>query len=293
MDTKLNLDLLQTLMAVAETGELKKAARKVFRSHSAVSMQIRRLETLTGARLIERHSRGVRLTGKGHTLLAYASRLLEINTAALAALRDDNLTGGMRFGIPTDYARTFITRLLPLLKIHLPDMDTTIVCDRSRRLRKQIGTGALDVALVAGESDIEDERIIWNERLVWCGAPDFSFPENRKLPVAVFNDDCMVRDVARRDLKQAGIAYRTVFTSPILDNVADAVYNGLAVSLLPESMAPSSKTRPVPGEIVTCSTVMRMNLIRSAAVETPVFDTVARYTQQAFTQPVRSSQAVA
>ena len=52
MDPLLDLELLRTFSAVVKEGELKKAAASVFRSHAAVSMQLKRLEDQLGTRLM-------------------------------------------------------------------------------------------------------------------------------------------------------------------------------------------------------------------------------------------------
>lgn len=286
MALKLNLDLLQTLVAVAETGELKKAAERVFRSHSAVSMQIQRLEKITGTTIIDRSSRGVTLTDKGQVLLSYGKRLLQLNTAALAALRDDDPSGSIRFGIPADYAQAFITRLLPLLKTKLPNLKPKIMCDRSRNLRKKVKSGSLDIAIVAGEPGIADERFLWSEQMNWVASPGFEIDDKDALPVAVFNADCIVKDFCVEGLKKAerdGIKYHTVFSSPVLDNIADAVYNGLAVSLLPESMTPGAKTRILPRHILSCKAPLTINLIHLPSMEESVVNTVTDSVRLAFT----------
>ena len=56
---------LETLLAVARTGSVAAAARQRHVTSSAVSQQIRRLETHFGLKLFERAGRGVRLTATG------------------------------------------------------------------------------------------------------------------------------------------------------------------------------------------------------------------------------------
>ena len=288
MDSKLNLDLLQTLIAVAETGELKKAAERVFRSHSAVSMQIQRLEKITGTTVIERSSRGVTLTEKGRVLLSYGKQLLQLNAAALAALKDDDPSGKITFGIPTDYAQIFITRLLPVLQARLPKLQAVIVCGRSRNLRKKIKSGSLDIAVVSGEDNNADERFLWSEQMNWVAAPGFQICENAPLPVAVFTDDCIVKDLCLDGLKKAKIDYHTVFSSPVLDNIADAVYNGMGVSLLPESLAPGSKTRILPRHILNCSHPLTMNLISASSMDESLVNIVADHVKTVFSAGLQS-----
>ena len=66
---------LETLLAVARTGSVGAAARQRHVTSSAVSQQIRRLETHFGIKLFERAGRGVRLTATGETALPVVREL--------------------------------------------------------------------------------------------------------------------------------------------------------------------------------------------------------------------------
>lgn len=59
------LPALQSLFTVARTGSVGAAARQHHRTSSAISQQIRRLESHLGVKLLERAGRGVRLTPAG------------------------------------------------------------------------------------------------------------------------------------------------------------------------------------------------------------------------------------
>ena len=59
MNIPLDSDLLRTFLAVASAGNVTRAADKVGRTQSAVSIQIKRLEETLGESLFERGSRGV------------------------------------------------------------------------------------------------------------------------------------------------------------------------------------------------------------------------------------------
>jgi molybdenum-dependent DNA-binding transcriptional regulator ModE len=76
----LDLDLLRSFVHIAETGSFTRAGEIVGRTQSAVSMQVQRLETLTGKPLLVRGKGGaVRLTPHGSYLLGYAQEMLQLN----------------------------------------------------------------------------------------------------------------------------------------------------------------------------------------------------------------------
>ena len=63
MTTPLDLDQLQSFCAIADCGSFTEAARRVHKTQSAVSMQIKRLEGRLGHPLLTRDGRSVSLTG--------------------------------------------------------------------------------------------------------------------------------------------------------------------------------------------------------------------------------------
>ena len=75
MSASIDPDLLHTFVAIAETNSFTLAARRVHRTQSAVSMQIKRLEELLGRGLFEREGRSVSLTPHGEVLLDHARRI--------------------------------------------------------------------------------------------------------------------------------------------------------------------------------------------------------------------------
>ncbi|WP_324733451.1 LysR family transcriptional regulator [Pseudomonas paeninsulae] len=275
MEPLLDLELLRTFAAVVKAGELKKAAGTLFRSQAAVSMQLKRLEEQLGKRLLERNNQGITLTRDGETLLGYTEQLLRLSNATLTALDQRQLTGKIRFGISTDYAQDFLIHFMPILLRELPHLDARITCDRSRNLRKLVARGDLDVAIVAGEADSEGEELLWSERLIWAAAISFRLDEHDKLPVALYEDDCIVRELCLADLKRSGITYQKVFSSPVMENIAAAVQAGMAVSLLPESLLKPGQTRPLPRQLLNSDVIMKMNLIRSPLIATPILEKLA------------------
>ncbi|MES1264040.1 MAG: LysR family transcriptional regulator, partial [Variovorax sp.] len=68
---------LRYFMAVAETGNLSRAAEKLFIAQPPLSVQIRQLEEEMGMPLFVRHPKGVRLTVAGEALVPEARSLLD------------------------------------------------------------------------------------------------------------------------------------------------------------------------------------------------------------------------
>ena len=74
--TALELRHLETLLALAECGSLSKAAARLFLTQSALSHQLKALESHYGAALVEKNVRPLRFTAIGQRLLALARAVL-------------------------------------------------------------------------------------------------------------------------------------------------------------------------------------------------------------------------
>ncbi len=281
MDPLLDLELLRTFAAVVEYGELKKAAQSVCRSHAAVSMQMKRLEQQLDVRLMERSNQGIRLTEAGQTLLGYSEQFIRLNRETLSALAEREICGRISFGIPTDYAQDFLESFMPILIRELPNLEARVHCDRSRNLRRQLAAGELDVAIVAGEPDSGDEQLLWTERLIWAAPVGVRLEDLDPLPVALHEDNCIVRDLAIDQLKRTGIRHRKVFGSTVLDNVAAAVRAGFATALLPESLITPGEIRSLSEQRLASNSILRMNMICSSQMEATMRDRISGCLQMA------------
>jgi DNA-binding transcriptional LysR family regulator len=82
----MDLSQLEVFLAVAKEGRFSRAAEKLYRTQSAVSQTIRKLEDELGEPLFDRSSRDGRLTDSGRTLQSYAERMLNLRSDAREAL---------------------------------------------------------------------------------------------------------------------------------------------------------------------------------------------------------------
>src|ERR1700687_3279174 len=76
--TALELRHLETLLALAECGSLSKAAARLFLTQSALSHQLKALESHYGAALVEKNIRPLRFTAIGQRLVTLARTVLPL-----------------------------------------------------------------------------------------------------------------------------------------------------------------------------------------------------------------------
>jgi DNA-binding transcriptional LysR family regulator len=235
MSAPLDIDQLQTFVAIADAGSFTKAADRVFKTQSAVSMQMRRLEERIRKPLFVKDGRGNRLTPEGEKLLNYARRMLRLNNEAVAAFDDNRLEGTLRIGTPDDYADRYMPEIIQRFARSHPNVELYIVCEPSVDLAQKMARGELDIALVTHNPLERESEVVRTEPLCWVMSANHPLPENAPVPLAVGRRDCQWRRAATASLDAVGREYQILFTSWSSTVVAAAVLAGMAVSVLPES----------------------------------------------------------
>lgn len=233
MASPLDLDQIRTFLAIVDTGSFTRAAEEVFKTQSAVSMQMRKLEERLGASLFERSGRSVKLTEEGERLLGYARRLLSLSVEALTAFDEDSIEGFVRIGLPDDYAERILPEIMARFSRSNPRVELQIACEPSVNLTEHIDKGHLDVALVC-PTRVSQAEIVRREPLHFVTSAAHLVHEEPVLPLAIGRADCAWRRQGIEALTRVGREHRVLFTSWSATIVASAVLAGLAVSVLPE-----------------------------------------------------------
>lgn len=234
MSSPLDLDQLQTFVAIADSGSFTRAADAVFKTQSAVSMQMKRLEDKVGKPLFQRDGRSNKLTENGEQLLIYARKLLRLNRETLAAFDDQSLEGHIRIGTPDDYAERFLPEIMARFSRSNPRVELSVVCEPSVNLDEMIKRGELDLALVTQGDKLSRSEVVRTEPLHWVTSANHSIHKENIVPLAVGRSDCWWRKEALRLLDDAGRDYRILFTSWSAMVLAASVLSGLTVSVLPD-----------------------------------------------------------
>jgi DNA-binding transcriptional LysR family regulator len=122
----LDIEDLQTFVAVADAGGVSAAARRLGVSKSIVSRRLFRVEAELGVQLLARTTRGAALTEAGITFRDHAARAsAEIDTARETILPTGDLRGRLRVAMPLTFGPTHFAPVLaemahqhPQLQIH-------------------------------------------------------------------------------------------------------------------------------------------------------------------------------
>ena len=233
--TGLELDLLRTLVAIADTGSFNKAARAVFRTPSAVSMQMKKLEEQVSRSLFAKDGRSVILTPDGEALVGYGRRILRLADEAMQRFRAPQMQGTIRLGAPDDYAGQFLPQILARFASSHPNVEVDVFCQSSSELLPLLEANKIDIALVSSGHGQQSGMAVHREPLVWAGLRHGCAHEKDPIPLAVSHVGCCWRKQALHALDRAGIPYRVAYTSKHYLGQLAAVMGGLAVAPLPLS----------------------------------------------------------
>ena len=245
----LDTEILRTLVAIAETGSFSRAAKQVFRTPSAVSMQIKRLETQLRQTLFLRDARHVTLTPEGEVLLGYARRLLQLNEEAVTHFLAPTLEGTVRLGTPDDVATRILPGVLAQFGHSHPAVQVDVVVGRSVDMMAQLEAGELDLALATTGNDGDAlirgkaargkttrSEVVHTEPLVWACREDGIAATHTPLPLALASQTCAWRATALAALDRAGLPYRIAFISEHCAGQEAALLADLAVAPFPRSL---------------------------------------------------------
>src|SRR6185436_6956592 len=146
-----SLKQLRYFEAVARFNHFGRAAEHCAVSQPALSMQIQELEKNLGLQLVERRSKGVRLTVEGKEMALRASRILaEVRDLTdFARQRASLLSGALHLGVIPSVAPYVLPPLLPILRDQYPGLDLHIRETQTQALLQQLLDGTLDLLLLA------------------------------------------------------------------------------------------------------------------------------------------------
>jgi DNA-binding transcriptional LysR family regulator len=200
-------------------------------------MQVRRLEETVGKPLLERGSRGVRLTPAGERVVRHARKLLQLHEEAMSELTGEDLFGLARFGLADDYAEAFLPPLIGAFAARYPRIGVEVSCLPTPELRRSIKAGHLDLAILT-LAPTGRERVLRRERLVWVGAMNGPAEFVQPLPLALSHRDAFDRRAALKALEKAGQSYRIAYESGSSAGLIAVVRSGLAVAVLARCSVP-------------------------------------------------------
>lgn len=234
----IDLDLLQAVVAFADTGSCKAAAKVIHRSQSAVSIKLKKLEEDLGATVFTRTGRAISLNERGKDMVADARRILWISGQLVERAKSPGLSGAVRLGLPDDYT-SLLGPFLSRFSDEFPSANLDLHCAPTAQLKPMLERGELDLSILSFETDTKEGFVLQRQPVHWFCSRTNDLHDRRPLPLALFPEGCIFRKWILAALTQMDREYRIVCTSPNTAALQAVVQAGLAVSAFPRSDIPS------------------------------------------------------
>lgn len=146
---------MRSFLAVADNGSVSRAAESLNLTQGAVTQQLHNFEKAVGLRLVERGSRGVRLTSAGLALATTcrgALRGVEVVGESARALRTLE-AGSLQIGASPTCATYYLPPLLNRFAATYPQVNLGILVEPSHEICEQVRGGVVECGLIEGEPE--------------------------------------------------------------------------------------------------------------------------------------------
>jgi DNA-binding transcriptional LysR family regulator len=232
------MEIIRSVVAIAETGSMSKAAERLNLSQPAISAQIKRLQSLIGGELFSRSANGTALTELGKLALQQSRRIIDANDQLLR-LGGSDKPSIRRLGVSQLLAQRLLDEFS---KDGLSDV--FVSAEHSSEIRRGLLEGFIDVAclFLLDSFGQELEGLIVGEfqyETSWIKSRDFVARPGAPIPIITVPDDSWMIG----PLDRSGIAYRIVLRSSDSAVRIGAVRAGLGVSAMPGCLATSDVVR--------------------------------------------------
>lgn len=170
---------LKIFIAVAESGKMSSAAKKLYITQPTVSQVIAEIEENYGARLFERLSKKLYITDAGKQLLGYARHIVALFDEMERNLKNSADHVLLRIGATITVGTCVMTDIITSYERENPYVQTRIFVANTQIIEQMLCNSELDIALVEGNIKNEEllvRPVIEDELVLVCGCnhPFFS-----------------------------------------------------------------------------------------------------------------------
>ncbi len=248
----MNTKEIEYILAVAEEGNITRAAQRLYIAQPSLSQCIQKIETQLGAKLFVRASTGLTLTYAGELFLASASKILKIYRDLENSIFDINQmkAGRLVVGTPFLLGSQVLPLIYPIYRSKYPTIQIQLIEESALSLEHSLLNGKIDLAvfpLPLSLPNIEYE-VLSVSRMVICVPPHSELlshvnPEDNSFDITVLNNQPFIlgypgqrtRQVADAILNAAGVSVKTVLLTRSVETAARLSFSGLGFAILPES----------------------------------------------------------
>jgi DNA-binding transcriptional LysR family regulator len=248
---RMELRHLRTIVAVARHRSFTKAAEELHLAQSAISQQIRRLETELGIEVFRRTSRSVEVTAEGKLVLAHAHRVLAEMDDFHNQLEELTglLRGTVRVGGTWPFGPYDLFAVLADFRAQHPGVAVHMVEDTHEEMLAMVRDDELDCAFASVDPDAIGEdfaaTLLWEDEFVLVTSvdhpmavnPEITFEQLASEDLITHRENSSLRRRLEATLGRHGLEPRIGFICTEMSAVRALASQGLGVAVLPRSVA--------------------------------------------------------
>ena len=244
----LSMKHLRYFEALARLGHFGRAAEACSISQPALSMQIKELEDLIGAPLVERTTRQIMLTGLGEEFAERAREIIRSvdELSDLARASQHPLLGRLRIGVIPTIAPYLLPGVITALQARYPDLDLRPREAVTGKLINDLIEARLDAAIVAlpiSEPSLTEVGLFEEEFVLVRPSDEVDLPVPdatmlREMRLLLLEEGHCFRDQALAFCNLSPTATREMMEGSSLATLVQMVGAGIGVTLIPEMALP-------------------------------------------------------
>jgi DNA-binding transcriptional LysR family regulator len=240
----MELNQLETFLAVAEERSFSRAAVRLHRTQPAVSQVIRKLEASVGETLFDRAARDGSLTAAGVLLRDYALRLLALRREAGSALDElKSLERGRLQLAANEYTCMYLLPVIDAFRRELPHVNVTVHRMLASRIPEELNLRTFEIGVVSFRPDPVQFRTIavYGDSLAFIVSPVHPLAKATRVSINDLRQENFiahnVTSPLRRRVIEAFQRYRTPLNMgielPTIEAIKRFVAMGNGVALVP------------------------------------------------------------
>jgi DNA-binding transcriptional LysR family regulator len=240
----MDLNQLETFLAVAEERSFSRAAARLHRTQPAISQVIRKLEESIGETLFDRAARDGSLTAAGSLLRDYALRLLALRREAKSALDElKSLERGQLQLAANEYTCMYLLPAIDRFRREFPHVNVTVHRTLASRIPEELNLRSFEIGVISFRPDPAQFRTIavYGDTLAFIVSPNHPLAGAERVSINdLGNENFIAHNVMsplRRKVIEAFQRYRAPLNMgielPTIEAIKRFVAMGNGVALVP------------------------------------------------------------
>ena len=247
----MSIQHFKTLVAIAEQGGFGAAAKAIFLSQSAVSLQMKSLEAKLQVKLFDRSKRPPTLNQTARELIPKARDLIKAYDSLIESVAGESpISGDLKIGTIPSTMPSLVPRTINALRKINPSLRILVSPEHTPLLMTQVDRGQIDAAVISESPYIGQHmefKVLAEEPMVMLAPFDCKLDDPRKVlkkyPFIRFSRTLWSGQLIDNWLREEKISVNEIMEMGNHEMIVAMVYHNIGVSIVP------SPCIPAPGQL--------------------------------------------